>query len=149
MEVILLQDVKKLGKKGETVTVSDGYANNFLIRQNLAVKKTSGSINVLNKQHEDQARNEEKLRNDALATKEQLETITLEYKVKPQKDGTMSKSISTKEIENTLKEKGIIIDKRKIIDKYPINAFGYTRLKIELYKDVVGTINIHCSEEGK
>ena len=149
MEVILLQDVKKLGKKGETVTVSDGYANNFLIRQNLAVKKTTGSINVLNKQNEDQAKNEERQRQEALVLKEKLEAITLEYKVKPQKDGTMSKSISTKEIETSLKTKGITIDKRKIIDKYPINAFGYTRLSVELYKDVVGIINIHCIEEGK
>ena len=149
MEVILLADVKKLGKKGETIVVSDGYATNYLIPKNLAVRKTAGSIKVLNDQKENAAKHEEELKKAALATKEKLDAFTLEFKVKAQKNGTMSKTISPKEIENSLKEHGIIIDKRKIIDKYPVNAFGYTRLKVELYKDVIGTINIHCVEEGK
>ena len=60
----------------------------------------------------------------------------------------MAGSISTKEVENKLKEQyGITIDKRKFVEKYPINAFGYTNLKIELYKGVIGVIRVHVTEE--
>ena len=83
-----------------------------------------------------------------LEAKVKLESIVLEYKLKAHKDKTPAGSISTKEVEKDLKEKyGILIDKRKFVDKYPMNAFGYTNLKIELYKGVIGTIRVHISEE--
>ncbi len=148
MEVILLVDVKGLGKKGETKTVNDGYANNFLIARKLAVKKTEGSVKVLNKQVEDERIRQEQLKEKALEVKAKLEVITLEFKAKPQADGSLSKNISYKEIEQKLKaEYDIAIDKRKIIDKFLINAFGYTKLNIELYKGVTGTIKVHVVEE--
>ena len=148
MEVILLADVKGIGKKGETKKVSDGYASNYLIPRKLAVRKTEGSMQVLNKQNEDERIKQEKLKAIALETKEKLESITLEFKAKPQADGSLSKNVSFKELENKLKtEFNIVIDKRKIIDKFLINAFGYTKLRIELYKGVVGIINVHVSEE--
>lgn len=148
MEVILLADVKGIGKKGETKKVNDGYASNYLIPRKLAVRKTEGSVKVLNKQNEDERIRQENLKNIALETKAKLETITLEIKAKPQADGSLSKNISFKEVENRLKtDFNIVIDKRKILDKFLINAFGYTRLRIELYKGVVGIINVHVSEE--
>lgn len=148
MEVILLVDVKKLGKKGETVKVNDGYASNFLIPKKMAVKKTQGSLNMLNHQIEVEEQKQEELRNNALKIKEELEKIVLEFKVKPQKNGHMAGTISYKEIEKKLKDEfNLVIDKRKIIDKYLINAFGYTKLNIELYKNVIGVITVHVSEE--
>ena len=118
MEVILLADVKGIGKKGETKKVSDGYASNYLIPRKLAVRKTEGSMQVLNKQNEDERIKQEKLKAIALETKEKLESITLEFKAKPQADGSLSKNVSFKEVENKLKtEFNIVIDKRKIIDK--------------------------------
>lgn len=148
MEVILLSDVKGIGKKGETKKVSDGYASNYLIPRKLAVRKTEGSMQVLNKQNEDERIRQEKLKATALDIKEKLESITLEFKAKPQADGSLSKNVSFKEVENKLKaEFNIVVDKRKIIDKFLINAFGYTKLRIELYKGVIGIINVHVSEE--
>ena len=115
MEVILLADVKGIGKKGETKKVSDGYASNYLIPRKLAVRKTEGSMQVLNKQNEDERIKQEKLKAIALETKEKLESITLEFKAKPQADGSLSKNVSFKEVENKLKtEFNIVIDKRKI-----------------------------------
>lgn len=148
MEVILLKDVKGIGKKGETKTVADGYAQNFLIPRKLVVKKTNESVNELNRQNELEAKRQEDLKNEAIANKEKLDNLVLEYKSKAHADGTMAGNISTKEIEKDLLEKhGIKIDKRKFIDKFLLNAFGYTNLKIELYKGIIATVRIHISED--
>ncbi len=148
MEIILLKDVKGIGKKGESKKVSDGYASNFLIPKGLAVKKTAESLDNLKKEQAAEAQKQEDLKNKALENKSKLESLVLEYKAKAQADHSMAGSISTKEIEKDLLAKyGIEIDKRKFIDKFPLNQFGYTNLKIELYKGVVATIRIHITED--
>lgn len=148
MEVILLKDIKGIGKKGETKTVSDGYAQNFLIPRKLVVRKTAESLATLKKEQAAEEKKQEELKAEAIAAKAKLETIVVEFKLKAHADKTPAGSVSTKEVEKVLKEKyGITIDKRKFIDKYPLNAFGYTNLKIELYKDVIGTIRVHLIEE--
>lgn len=148
MEVILLADVKGIGKKGETKTVNDGYAVNFLIPKKLVVKKTEESIRELNKQKQEEQEKQAALKAEAEKNKVALESITLEFKAKSQAKGAMAGSISTKEVEQKLKaEYGISIDKRKFVEKYPINSFGYTNLKIELYKGVIGQIRVHVTEE--
>jgi len=148
MEVILLADVKGIGKKGETKTVNDGYAVNFLIPKKLVVKKTEESLRELNKQKQEEQERQAALKAEAEKNKIALESITLEFKAKSQAKGAMAGSISTKEVEQKLKaEYGIVIDKRKFVEKYPINSFGYTNLKIELYKGVIGQIRVHVTEE--
>lgn len=148
MEIILLQDVKNIGKKGETKTVNDGYANNFLIKKGLAVRKTEASLAQLEKEKALEAKKQADLKEEALKNKEKLEAITLEFKAKSQAKGAMAGTISPKEIVEKLeKEFEIKVDKRKFVEKYPVNAFGYTNLKIELYKGVIGTIRVHVSEE--
>ena len=148
MEVILLADVKGVGKKNETKTVNDGYANNYLIPRKLAVRKTEGSIATLNKQKEDEAKLQAELKEKASKNKVFLENLTLEFKAKAQKDGSMTGTISTKAIAEKLKnDYNIEIDKRKFVDKLLVNAFGTTNLKIELYKNIVATIKVHVSED--
>lgn len=146
MKVILLKDVKGIGKKDATVEVKDGYASNYLIPRGLAVKLTEGSKNVLNKQQEDRKLKdaEDKALAEQVAVK--LESITLEFKANTGADEKMFGTISFKQIEEELKAKhNIVIDKRKFIDKTPVDRLGYTKLRIELYKGVVGTVIVHVS----
>lgn len=148
MKVILLNDVKNVGKKDQIVDVSDGYAANFLFPKKLAVKLTSQSINNLEKQQEQRKQDEENKRQIALKNKEIIEGIVLEFSASSSKDGRMFGTISPKQIEEEMKKKhNITIDKRKFVDKYPVNAFGYTNLKVELYKGVIASLRVHVSEK--
>ena len=147
MKVILLQDVKKVGKKGQVVEVSDGYAQNFLIPRRLAVKETKKSTEILEQQKEDARLLDEENRKKAEELKAKLSGITLEFKLKTNGDKVFG-SISYKQVEEQLKEKhGIIIDKRKITSKESLDQLGYTKLNIELYKGVIGVINVHIEED--
>lgn len=148
MKVILLQDIKKLGKKDQVVEVKDGYGANYLIPNKLAVRYTTRSKEILSNQQEDRRLKQEELKALALEKKAKLETITLEFKAKAAKDGRMVGTISYKQVEQELLNRyHIEIDKRKIVDKVSINAFGRTILKVELYKDVIANIAVHVSEE--
>ena len=148
MKVILLQDVKNVGKKGEEKVVNDGYATNFLLPRRLVVPSTDKSKEILNNQKQQEADRQAELKRIALDTKVKLEKSTLEFVASTGPDGRMYGSISTKQVEEQLLAKhGLSIDKRKFVEKYQINSLGYTRLKIELYKGVIGEINVHVSEK--
>lgn len=148
MEVILLNDVKSLGKKGEIISVSDGYGNNFLIKKGLAVRKTTDSLNQLKREQKKEAEKQAELKTEAEKNKIVLEGLTLEFTAKAAKDGRMIGEISTKEVAKVLESQyKIVIDKRKFVDKIRINAFGISRLHIELYKGIVAEIKVHVSEE--
>jgi len=149
MEVILLKDVKNVGKKDQIVNVSDGYAANFLFPRGLAVKKTSKGMEVLGNQQEETKKQDEQNRANAIAMKEKIESVVLEFVAGASKDGRMFGTISPKQIEQEYKNKyGIVIDKRKFVDKYPVNAFGFTTLKVELYKGVIAACRIHVSDKN-
>ncbi len=148
MKVILLQDVRNVGKKEQIVDVSDGFAANFLFPKKLAVKLTTKSMDDLEKQQEQRKIDEEKKKNKALEEKKIIENIVLEFKAPSSKDGRMFGTISPKQIELEMKNKhNIIIDKRKFVEKYPVNAFGYTTIKVELYKGVIASFRVHVSEK--
>lgn len=148
MKVILLADVKKVGKKGQTIEVSDGYAANFLIPKKLAVKVTEKSVEILEKQNEQARIAAENAKKEAEKIKETLKNITVEFTLKSGANGRVFGSISFKQVEEALKNKhNIVIDKRKIITKGPIDSLGVTKLEIELYKGVVGVISVHVGEE--
>lgn len=150
MKVILLQDVKKLGKKDQTVEVSDGYAQNFLFPRHLAVQVTQKSREILNAQQENARLLEKENRQKALELAELLKTKTLIFKVKSGKEGKMFGSVSLKQVEEEMmKQHHISIDKRKFLDKGPLDCLGVYTLKIELFKNVIGVVNVHIQEEGK
>lgn len=148
MKVILLNDVKNVGKKDQIVDVSIGYANNFLFPKKLAVAYSDKSLEILKQQEQARKDKEAQLKEDALKLKERLKDITLELKVKVGKDSKIFGSISLKQVEEKLKSDfNITIDKRKFINKTPIDTLGTVILKNELYKGVIADIKIHVGEE--
>lgn len=146
MKVILLSDVKKVGKKGEVVEVSDGYARNFLFARKLAVAASETGVKVLNEQKKQEDLRQAELKAEAIKVKETLEKDEFIFKVNS-KNGKVFNSISTKQLQEALKAKGYNIDKRKIIDNEPITTLGYSNIKVELYKDVIGVIKVKLLEE--
>ena len=147
MEVILLADVKKVGKKNQTVNVSDGFANNFLFKKKLAVPVSKKSVEILETQQENARQEEIRKKEDATKLVETLKEITLEFEAKVGKDSKLFGSISLKQVEEEMKAKhNIVIDKRKFLDKGPLDILGYHKLRIELYKGVIGIVNVHISE---
>ena len=148
MKVILLADVRKVGKKGEMVNVADGYGQNYLIKNKLAVMATEHSKEILKKQEADKQAENEKKKQEAIALKEKMKDITLEFKLSGGTKGRVYGAVSTKQIVEELKNKhGIEVDKRKFVDFNPIQALGYTKVKVELYKGVITEFNVHTSEK--
>lgn len=149
MKLILIDDVKKLGKKGEIVEVSDGYGRNYLVKNKLAVEVSKKSLEVLQEQKAQDKANEEQKEKEANELKDKLEQICLEFTTKVGKDGRTFGSVSSKHVmEELYKKHAISLDKRKLIDSDTINSLGYYNLKIDLYKNkVIGTIKVHVSEK--
>jgi large subunit ribosomal protein L9 len=148
MKIILIEDVKNVGKKGELKEVADGYARNFLIRNRLAVEATAHSKAILEQQKQDKIDQEIEDIKKAEALKEKLTAITLVFPVKTGEGGKVFGSISSKQIaEELVKKHQITIDKRKILDNGPFNDLGYSDIRIELHKKVIGTIKIHLKAQ--
>lgn len=146
MKVILKSDVKKVGKKGDIVDVADGYARNFLIARGLAVPSTEKSREILAEQKAIEHEEDMRLKQEAEELAKQLEKMTISFTVKAGKEGKVFGSVSTKQIVEALQKQGIKIDKRKILDTEPITNLGVTKVKVELYKGVIGTVNVQLKE---
>ena len=146
MKVILLSDVKKLDKKGDVKEVADGYAKNFLFPRKLAVQASESASKVLEKENDEKARQAEIDMEAANKIKERLKDLKLEFLVKA-RDGKVSGAISNARIAEELEKYDIKIDKRKIFENVPVSALGSTEVKVELYKGIIGTIEVILKEE--
>ncbi len=145
MRVILLEDVKKQGKKGETITVKDGYGT-YLINDKKAVLETKTSKKVLETENLKKYLEEQNQISKCKKIKEELEKLTITFSVKTGKEGQIFGSISTKQISSKLKEHGFDIDKRKIKTSLPINTLGVTVIKIELHKNIEADLKIKLTK---
>lgn len=147
MKVILLQDVKALGKKGQTVDVSDGYARNFILPKKLGVEANAENMNnlKLQKAHDDKVAKEQLEAAKELAKK--IEELKVEVTIKSGKDGRTFGSVSSKEIATELKaQHGIEIDKKKIVLDEPIRSLGTSIVSVRLHREVTAKLNVHVSE---
>lgn len=142
MKVILLKDVKSQGKKDDVITVSDGYANNYLIKNKFAVAYTDTSKKILDKQI--QIRNDEEAKMVANLTeiKNKLNDKVIEFKVKTGKDDRVFGTVSSKQISDKINELGYDIDKKYILIDTPLSSLGTYKVKIKLHKKVEFNINI-------
>lgn len=147
MKVILLQDVKALGKKGETVDVSDGYARNCILPKKLGVEANARNLNdlKLQKAHEDKMAKEQLEAAKKLAG--QMEDMEVILTIKAGKDGRTFGSVSAKEIATAIKSQhGLEIDKKKLLMDEPIRTAGTTIVGIKLHRDVTAKINVRVRE---
>lgn len=142
MKVILLQDVKKQGKKDQIINVSDGYAQNFLIKNGLAVQATETSKKKLAKELDIKKQEEDANIEECKKIKEQLSKMEISIKVKTGEQDKVFGTVSSKQICEELKKKNINIDKKKIKLDHPLDSLGTHLVKIELHKKVEGEIKI-------
>jgi len=148
MKVILLQDVKSLGKKGDVVNVSDGYARNYILPRKLGQEANNASLNDRKLQKEKEDRQAARNLAEAKEKAEQLKDIVLEIPVKTGEGGRVFGSVSTKEIISAAKEqKGLDLDKKKLLLDEAIKTCGMHVVKIRLHKDVIGEFKVHVTEK--
>lgn len=142
MKVILLSDVKGKGKKDDIINVSDGYANNYLIKNKLGVPYTSGSKKVLDKEIDERNKKEEELVSSLLKIKDKLDNKSIKFKVKVGTNDKVFGNISTKQIGDEIKKMGFNIDKKCIKSDGNIDTLGVHKVLIELHKKVKFYINV-------
>ena len=148
MKVILLEDVKALGKKGQIVDVSDGYARNAILPKKLGVEATPKNLNdlKLQNQHADKVAQENYENAQALA--KQVEMVKVVVKLKAGKDGRTFGSISTKEIAIAAKEQpGLDLDKKKMQLNEAIKNLGTYEVPVKLHPKVTAKLSVHVVEE--
>ena len=142
MKVIFTRDLKKVAKKGEIKEVKDGYAENFLIKNKYAVAFTEKNVTSFKKQQQEEKNEEERLRQEATKLKQELEKITLVFKVKTGDHDRVFGSISTKQIKEELLKKGYKLDKKQFNLTTSLQSLGFHKVEIELYKDVIGELKV-------
>lgn len=147
MKVILQQDVRGQGKKGQLIEASDGYARNFLLPRKLAVEATPDNINKMKMQDKARKAQEAAEKAEAEAAAAKLKEVTVQLKAKAGNGGRLFGAVTSKEIADALNTQyGISIPKAKIVQDEPIKAFGTYELKCKLGYEVVGTLRVMVTE---
>ncbi len=147
MQVVLLQDVKSLGKKGEVVEINEGYARNFILKKKLGIEATPKNLNDLKLQQANAAKIAAEQLQAAKELAEKLSDKSVTVAIKAGAGGKAFGSVSGKEIAAAIKEQlGIDIDKKKLILAEPIKSFGTHEVGIRLHRDVQGKIDVKVTE---
>ncbi|WP_017471562.1 50S ribosomal protein L9 [Amphibacillus jilinensis] len=147
MKVIFTKDVKGKGKKGEVKNVSEGYARNYLLKNNLAVEATPGNLKGLQAQKKKEQQKEQEIVEEAKQLKETLKNLEVTLKTKAGDGGRLFGSITSKQIAEQLeKNHKIKIDKRKIELDQPIRTLGYSNVPVKLHPEVTGEIRVQVTE---
>lgn len=147
MKVILLQDVKAQGKKGQMITVSDGYARNFLLPRKLAVEASADALNAIRNHDLAVARRKEEEKKQAQAMAGKLASMPVRVSKKAGDNGKLFGTVTAKEIGEAFKAQyGQEIDHRKIVIDEPIKVFGKFELKVKLFPEITGTLYVVVTE---
>ena len=142
MEVILKQDLEKLGKAGSVVKVKDGYARNFLFPNRLALPLTPGNLKKLQEEKEKQLQAQENLKQAALKLKEKLDGLSLTLAVLAQEEEKLYGSITPEEIAKALKEEGFEIGEHSVSLDEPIKSLGIYEIPLKLHPEVSANIKL-------
>lgn len=147
MEVILLEDVKALGKKGEIVKVNDGYGRNFILKKNLGIEATTKNLNDLKLQRANEDRIAKEKFDEAKKLSDEISEKEITLSIKSGEGGRTFGSISTKEIAVAVKAQlGYDIDKKKMVLDEPIKTLGSHIIQIKYHKNVTGKLTVRVTE---
>lgn len=142
MKVILKKQVKNVGRAGDVVDVSDGFAKNFLFKQNLAVPANAENVNINNLQKKSEAKAKAEAKAEAGRLAEVLKNTTVTIKASIGKNGTLFGSVTNKEISEELAKLGIEIDKKKIVLDQPIKTLGKHKVVCKLYPEIQAVLQV-------
>ena len=149
MKVILLQDVKSLGKKGEIVNVNDGYARNFILPKKMGMEATGKNLNDLKLQKNNEKKMAQEHLDNAKDLAAKLEAGKVELAIKVGEGGRAFGSVSSKEIAAAVKEQmGLDVDKKKIQLKEPIKSLGVHNVSVKLHPEVTAELKVAVKEEA-
>ncbi len=149
MQVVLLEDVKSLGKKGDLVNVSDGYARNYILPKKLGVEATPKNLNELKLKKANEQKVAAEQLDNARALAEKIAGCTVTLKMKAGAGGKAFGSVSAKEIAAAAKEQlGMDIDKKKLILDEPIKTFGTVEVPLKLHRDVTARLKVNIEPES-
>ena len=147
MKVILTKDVKGQGKKGDIVNVSDGYANNFLLKNGLAIPANQANVNINTRNKENEAKRIAEETAKAKADAEKLKDVTVNFQIEMGERGKAFGSITGKEISEELGRLGFIVDKKDVVLSKPIKTEGLFDVELKLYKGVSCKIKVNVKSK--
>jgi ribosomal protein L9 len=142
MKVILLQDVKGQGKKGDVIDVNDGYGRNYLLARKLAQEATAANLNSVTIKKEAEAYHREMEKKAALELRDKLKELTVTVNIRTGENGRVFGSVTTKEIADALADMGYEIDKKKIVLKDPIKNVGNYVMDVKLYPEITARLSV-------
>ncbi len=149
MKVILTEEIRRLGDRGDIVTVKDGYARNYLLPKNLAKKATPGNLKLVEQQKRKWAMLEQQEKSAAEIVASGVDGVKLEIHKKVGAGGTLYGSVTSHEIADGLTAKGIEIDKRKIELDHPIKSLGVHDIEIRLHREVIAKIQVEVLPDSE
>jgi large subunit ribosomal protein L9 len=142
MQVILREDVEKLGKIGDLVKVSDGYARNFLVPTKKAIEATPKNLNAMNHAKKMVSDRLRKVKKEATAEADKIKGLSIVIKAKTGEEGKLFGSVTTMDIAEAMKAQGVAIDKRKIVLEEPIKRLGDFTVSIKLHADIAADVKV-------
>jgi len=149
MEVILREDVEKLGSRGELVKVASGYARNFLLPKRLAVAATESNKKIVEQERQGHLRKDAKLVSDASELGKIMSGVSVTIKQKSGENDQLFGSVTSKDIADALEQQGYTIERRKIVLDEPIKTLGEFKVTLRLHKEVPAEITVHVVKDAE
>jgi large subunit ribosomal protein L9 len=147
MQIILQEDVDKLGHRGQLVEVAEGYARNYLLPRKFAIEATPGNMKRLDKMRATFAKKEAVEKDDAQKLAELLAAVSLEFSRRTGDEDRLFGSVTSGDIADALEVKGFKIDKKKIVLAEPIKALGEFEVPVKLHREITAAVKVHVKKE--
>ncbi len=147
MEVILREDIERLGNRGQVVKVADGYARNFLLPKRLAVAATDANRKIVEQERQAHLRREAKQKSEAEDLSKMLTGVTVTIAQKAGENDQLFGSVTSKDVADALAQKNFTIDRRKVLLEEPIKQLGEYKVPVRLHKDVTAEVTVQVTKE--